>query len=685
MLRLAMLLLLIALPSSASAQLHTLDLATVSTTGPGLLRVHGSTGTGAEGVPVAGGHDCDGDGALDLAFAAMQASPLGRSSAGEVYLVFGDGTLAGTLDTAVAQARILRILGDGVQENAGSEIWMDDVTGDGVGDLLIARQNHTPEAGRTGAGALSILVGGPELATHAAGLTAVDLRAPPAALTLTTIVGGEEYGRLGIWMRTGDVTGDGVADLAIGADQEDAGSGVHRGAVYVVRGGSRLAAGGTIDLANFGSTSIAGHVARVGPPPGTSHLHFGATVGVADLDGNGQAEVMAAAALNRSGATLPAEGAPASQAHGTGGTAEGTLYVAWDDNFAGNPWTAGLAFEIDSSPGARTIIDGGVGNVAFGEEMLGGLDYDDDGAADLFVADIVADLGAGAASGSAHVFYGAASLRGLVFDRDSPPPGAVTTDFPGFQGGAITGDTALHGDFDGDGIDDLGFSSPHGAALGRNEAGILHVFFGASVPWPPQVDLAQPLPPGVRATEVIGAHGTVGADVGDVLCYSAAAGDLDGDGRADVITNEMLGNGLALGSEDVGNLIALGGALLSPVLGTACSNLVDDDGDGLIDFPVDPGCGSAASPLEDPQCQDGLDNDGALGTDFDGGESILGAGGADPNGPDPQCVGRPWRDSEQTTQTACGLGAELLVLLPLLAARTSRRRRSRLPVPRSLR
>ena len=32
----------------------------------------------------------------------MVASPLGRSNAGEVYLIFGDGAVDGTLDTGVA-------------------------------------------------------------------------------------------------------------------------------------------------------------------------------------------------------------------------------------------------------------------------------------------------------------------------------------------------------------------------------------------------------------------------------------------------------------------------------------------------------------------------------------------------------------------------------------------------------
>ena len=41
-----------------------------------------------------------------------------------------------------------------------------------------------------------------------------------------------------------------------------------------------------------------------------------------------------------------------------------------------------------------------------------------------------------------------------------------------------------------------------------------------------------------------------------------------------------------------------------------CADGLDNDGDGLIDFPADPGCSYPGFSLEDPQCQDGADNDG---------------------------------------------------------------------------
>jgi hypothetical protein len=89
---------------------------------------------------------------------------------------------------------------------------------------------------------------------------------------------------------------------------------------------------------------------------------------------------------------------------------------------------------------------------------------------------------------------------------------------------------------------------------------------------------------------------------------------------------------------------------------TACSDGVDNDGDGLVDHPADPGCASASADLENPQCDDDLDNDGDGTMDWNGGP-----GGAPA---DPHCT-QPWRNRE--TPSACGLGFELALLLPPLA------------------
>jgi hypothetical protein len=117
-----------------------------------------------------------------------------------------------------------------------------------------------------------------------------------------------------------------------------------------------------------------------------------------------------------------------------------------------------------------------------------------------------------------------------------------------------------------------------------------------------------------------------------------------------------------------------------------CDNGIDDDGDGWADSPDDPGC-TPFGDREDPRCQDGADNDGDGRVDFDGGQAIHGlcaggicpAGVSDPNGDgvadrDPNCAGFP-QGTRENPVYRCGLGAELAPLLVLLGWRLSRRRR----------
>jgi hypothetical protein len=109
-----------------------------------------------------------------------------------------------------------------------------------------------------------------------------------------------------------------------------------------------------------------------------------------------------------------------------------------------------------------------------------------------------------------------------------------------------------------------------------------------------------------------------------------------------------------------------------------CNNGLDDDGDGAVDFPADPGCSRNASTNEAPQCNDGADNEGDGLIDFDGGQSIYGAcsggvcppGVSDPEGdgqadPDPRCP-HVLDNTEHQGGGGCGLGAELALALPAL-------------------
>ena len=538
--------------------------------GNGFLRVSGSASTGRSGVPVAGGWDCDGDGDPDFAMSGMQASPMGRDRAGQVDLILGNGQIQQSLDTAQANTNVLRIAGAGPQEAAGGEIWMDDVTGDGLGDLIIGRPNFRAAApDRIGAGALTIVVGGQGLRDLAGNGTMLDLAAPPASVTVLTIGGAAELDRLGFWMRTGDVSGDGVADILVGADQEDIAAEANRGAVYLIRGGPHLNANTFIDLMGFGSTAIAGHILKITPPPGSAGYHFGATVDIADIDDNGRGDILIAASLKRHGGELLAEDAPAGSAVALGSNPGGSLFIVWDDNISpAAAWANGLAFSTDSAPASTTRIDGGslfgvFTSHSFAEEILGGLDYNADGEADLFLGDI---WGIGASdrdkSGVGHLFFSASSLKNRAFSMSNVPGDLVVTTILGPAAGTISNDTSLQGDIDG--IADLAIASPLASPLGRIHAGTIHVLWGRNGAWPTVIDLAaglRPDPASFPITDIYGAKGEQSVnDTGDTLMYSAAAADMDGDGRIDLIVNEMRGNGVSPTALDVGNLLIIGGA-----------------------------------------------------------------------------------------------------------------------------
>jgi len=121
--------------------------------------------------------------------------------------------------------------------------------------------------------------------------------------------------------------------------------------------------------------------------------------------------------------------------------------------------------------------------------------------------------------------------------------------------------------------------------------------------------------------------------------------DNDGDGLADFPADP----GCASAADDSEQSAAL-----------ACDNGVDDDGDGLVDLD-DPGCPFASATPENPPCDDGIDNDGDGLIDFE----------------DPQCSrGWPyWEEWPRFHSTACGVGFEIAAVLPLAIWLDGRRRR----------
>jgi len=97
-----------------------------------------------------------------------------------------------------------------------------------------------------------------------------------------------------------------------------------------------------------------------------------------------------------------------------------------------------------------------------------------------------------------------------------------------------------------------------------------------------------------------------------------------------------------------------------------CNDGLDNDGDGLADWPRDPGCADLSAASEDPQCENGVDDDGDGQIDFDGGAA---ANGGIPLAPSDGACGSAHSNSEVGS---CGLGAELVGVLWVLRRRRAR-------------
>jgi hypothetical protein len=177
------------------------------------------------------------------------------------------------------------------------------------------------------------------------------------------------------------------------------------------------------------------------------------------------------------------------------------------------------------------------------------------------------------------------------------------------------------------------------------------------------------------ADDLVSRH--IGAAIAvDALAYAQTLFTLPA--CSDGVDND--GDGAADHPNDLGCTGALDASERQP--GRPCDDGSDNDGDGLADVGADPGCASVFALTESPECQDGRDNDAAPGIDFDGGASLdLDDDGFvdeefNPSTPavgaaDPQCWA-PWRARERLG--ACGLGFELMLLAPLLSTLRRRRR-----------
>jgi hypothetical protein len=341
----------------------TLNLGAIEA-GAGGFVINGSTWDARAGYAVGGGGDVNGDGLDDIVIGAPNYADLDLDR-GRAWVVYGKaGGGAVNLADVAGGAGGFAVTGLSAYEWTGAAVAIaGDIDGDGHDDVLIGAPFATVADADYG-GHAYLVYGGHETSSPDVLFEVADGRARMLGHAVAGV---------------GDVNGDGVDDLAIGAPEAKIGKTFREGETYVVFGGGKDA--GTVDLAvriaNGGGLLIRGE-------PQIYGLSGLSISGAGDLDGDGIGDLILAAPYADIG------GRPSS----------GRVYVVFGRS------SGGVLDLTDVAQGIGGFaMDGESDDARAGVNVAGIGDFNGDSVLDLAVGSSHAAPN-GEASGRAYVIFG---------------------------------------------------------------------------------------------------------------------------------------------------------------------------------------------------------------------------------------------------------------------------------------
>jgi hypothetical protein len=220
-----------ALVTRAADRIHAIELSEVEldTADRGFV-INGVSGGDSSGYSVSGAGDVNGDGLDDLIVGAHSDDPNGNSS-GASFVVFGkaDGT-ATAVELSDIESGSGGFVINGVSANNHSGFSVSgagDVNGDGFDDLIVGAPYDDPNGSASGA---SFVVFGK---TDGTAVELSDIEAGSGGFVINGVSWGDRSGFS--VSGAGDVNGDGLDDLIVGAHSDDP-NGNSSGASFVVFG-----------------------------------------------------------------------------------------------------------------------------------------------------------------------------------------------------------------------------------------------------------------------------------------------------------------------------------------------------------------------------------------------------------------------------------------------------------------
>ncbi len=449
------------------------------------------------GFSVSGAGDINGDGIDDLIIGAIIADPNGRDNAGESYVVFGNaGGFNASLELSELNGNNGFVIA-GVNQGDRSGLSVSDagdVNGDGIDDLIIGADNADPN-NNNNAGSSYVVFGSANGFTN--------------QVDLSTLNGNNGFVIEGVNSNdlsgssvssAGDVNGDGIDDVIIGARNADPNNNSNAGASYVV----------------FGSAN-----------------GFNPNVELSALDGNNGFVIAGVNQGDLSGFSV-------SSAGDVNGDGIDDLIIGARNADPNNNSNAGESYVVfGSANGFNNQLDLSTlnGNNGFviegvnsgdlsGSSVSSAGDVNGDGIDDLIIGINSSDPNNN--RGQSFVVFG--NANGFAADFE-------LANLNGTNGFAISGveaggnsdiSVSSAGDLNGDGIDDLIIGVSAAAPNGVNNAGQSFIVFGNANGFAADFEL----------NSLNGTNGFVvnGINANDFAGLSVSgAGDLNGDGVDDLI------------------------------------------------------------------------------------------------------------------------------------------------------